>query len=71
MTTPLQLREAADLKSRFLSYMSHEFRTPLASITSITDILLARHGRSADRANSARQLQFVQGSVRELTRNGR
>ena len=37
----LQLREAADLKSRFLSYMSHEFRTPLASITSITDILLA------------------------------
>src|ERR1700733_6151809 len=36
----LQRREAADLKGRFLSYMSHEFRTPLASITSITDILL-------------------------------
>ena len=36
----VQLREAADLKSRFLSYMSHEFRTPLASITSIADILL-------------------------------
>ena len=36
----MQLREAADLKSRFLSYMSHEFRTPLASITSVTDILL-------------------------------
>ena len=35
-----QLREAADLKSRFLSYMSHEFRTPLASITSIADILI-------------------------------
>jgi len=25
-----QLRQASDLKSRFLSYMSHEFRTPLA-----------------------------------------
>ena len=24
-----QLRQASDLKSRFLSYMSHEFRTPL------------------------------------------
>ena len=23
-----QLRQASDLKSRFLSYMSHEFRTP-------------------------------------------
>ena len=67
----LQLREAADLKSRFLSYMSHEFRTPLASITSITDMLLERHGRSADAANSSGNCNFVQGSVRELTRNGR
>ena len=29
----IELREAADLKSRFLSYMSHEFRTPLAPST--------------------------------------
>ena len=28
-TRPQQLRDASDLKSRFLSYMSHEFRTPL------------------------------------------
>ncbi|MGE0312012.1 MAG: sensor histidine kinase [Lautropia sp.] len=34
-----QLRQASDLKSRFLSYMSHEFRTPLGSITSLTRIL--------------------------------
>ena len=26
---PQQLREATELKSRFLSYMSHEFRTPI------------------------------------------
>ncbi|MCQ4260436.1 sensor histidine kinase [Stutzerimonas stutzeri] len=34
-----QLRQASDLKSRFLSYMSHEFRTPLGSIRSITRLL--------------------------------
>jgi signal transduction histidine kinase len=62
----LQLREAADLKSRFLSYMSHEFRTPLASITSVSDILLARMDGPLT-AEQERQLRFVQGSVRELS----
>jgi signal transduction histidine kinase len=62
----IQLREAADLKSRFLSYMSHEFRTPLASITSISDILLGgMDGPLTD--EQQRQLQFVRGSVHELT----
>jgi len=62
----LELREAADLKSRFLSYMSHEFRTPLASITSVTDILLVRLDGPLT-GEQERQLRFVQGSVRELT----
>ena len=62
----LQLREAVDLKSRFLSYMSHEFRTPLASITSISDILLTGMDGPLT-AEQQRQLKFVQGSVRELT----
>jgi signal transduction histidine kinase len=62
----VQLREAADLKSRFLSYMSHEFRTPLASITSITDILIAGMDGELN-AEQWRQIQFVRGSVRELT----
>jgi signal transduction histidine kinase len=62
----VQLREAADLKSRFLSYMSHEFRTPLASITSISDILL--NGLDGPlTSEQQRQIQFVRGSVRELT----
>jgi signal transduction histidine kinase len=61
-----QLREAADLKSRFLSYMSHEFRTPLASITSIADILMdGLDGPLTE--EQRRQIQFVRGSVRELT----
>ncbi|HST11326.1 MAG TPA: ATP-binding protein [Terriglobales bacterium] len=62
----VQLKDAADLKSRFLSYMSHEFRTPLASITSITDILIA--GMDGPLTKEQRtQIQFIQGSVRELT----
>ncbi|MEA3142621.1 MAG: hypothetical protein QOK23_4790 [Gammaproteobacteria bacterium] len=62
----IQLKEAADLKSRFLSYMSHEFRTPLASITSVTDILIQGLDGPLTQ-EQARQLKFVQGSVRELT----
>jgi signal transduction histidine kinase len=62
----LQLREAADLKSRFLSYMSHEFRTPLASITSVAAILMGELDGPLT-SEQRRQLNFVQGSVRELT----
>jgi signal transduction histidine kinase len=62
----IQLREAADLKSRFLSYMSHEFRTPLASIRSVTDILLIGMDGPLT-AEQERQVRFVQGSVRELS----
>ncbi|HET9331659.1 MAG TPA: ATP-binding protein [Steroidobacteraceae bacterium] len=62
----VQLKEAADLKSRFLSYMSHEFRTPLASITSIAGILLADMDGPLT-SEQRRQVQYVQGSVRELT----
>ena len=37
-----QLRKASDLKSRFLSHMSHEFRTPLNSILALSRLLLDR-----------------------------
>ena len=56
----VQLREAADLKSRFLSYMSHEFRTPLASITSIADILIGGMDGPLT-TEQQRQIQFVAG----------
>ena len=36
-----ELRQATELKSRFLAYISHEFRTPIASIQSLTRLLLA------------------------------
>jgi len=35
-----QLREASELKTRFLSHMSHEFRTPLNSILALSRLLL-------------------------------
>jgi signal transduction histidine kinase len=64
--TAAQLRSAVELKSRFLSYMSHEFRTPLTSITSMTGILLARMDGPLT-SEQVRQLEFVRGSVLELT----
>ncbi len=61
-----QLRAANDLKSRFLSYMSHEFRTPLTSMTSISNILLQRlDGPLTD--EQQKQVEFIRGSTRELT----
>jgi signal transduction histidine kinase len=36
------LRRVSDLKTRFLSNASHEFRTPLSSIISLSQLLLAR-----------------------------
>lgn len=60
-----QLKEALDLKGRFLSYMSHEFRTPLTSVLSLSGILL----RGLDGPLSTeqqRQVGFIRSSVQEL-----
>lgn len=34
-------RRASEVKSRFLSHLSHEFRTPLGSVLALSDMLLA------------------------------
>jgi signal transduction histidine kinase len=61
-----QLRDANDLKSRFLSYMSHEFRTPLTSMTSIAGILLSRLDGPLT-GEQQKQVEFIRSSARELT----
>ena len=61
-----QLREASELKSRFLSYMSHEFRTPLGSILSIAR-LLTDELDGALAPEQHKQVAFVASAARELS----
>lgn len=60
------LRHASDLKSRFLSYMSHEFRTPLGSILSMTRLLSDQLDGPLN-AEQHKQVQFISASTTELT----
>ena len=61
-----ELRQASDLKSRFLSYMSHEFRTPLGSILSINS-LLADELDGPLSPEQHKQVAFVSNAARELS----
>jgi signal transduction histidine kinase len=60
-----QLREATELKSRFLAYMSHEFRTPLSAIRSLARLLLDRvDGPLTDEQD--KQVRFIQSTAAEF-----
>ncbi len=62
----VQLREASNLKSRFLSYMSHEFRTPLGAISSLARILIDQMDGPLSEEQQ-RQVRFIQDAAVELT----
>lgn len=60
-----QLREATELKSRFLAYMSHEFRTPIGSIRSIARLMKDRVDGPLT-AEQERQVEFIQQTAAEF-----
>ncbi len=60
------LRRADETKSRFLSSMSHEFRTPLNSIRALTGLLLARSDGPLTPEQEI-QVEFVSKAVTDLT----
>jgi signal transduction histidine kinase/CheY-like chemotaxis protein len=60
------LRRADDLKSRFLSNMSHEFRTPLNSILALARLLLGRTDGELT-AEQETQVRFILRSAENLT----
>ena len=60
-----QLKQVSELKSRFLSYMRHEFRTPLGSILSIARLL--EDGMDGElNGEQAKQVRFISAAAVEL-----
>ncbi len=59
------LQRASELKSHFLSNMSHEFRTPLNSIIGLSQILLDRLDGELT-PEQEKQVKFIRGSAEGL-----
>jgi signal transduction histidine kinase len=60
-----QLRSASELKTRFLSNMSHEFRTPLNSILALSRLLLDRIDGELT-SEQERQVGYIRRSSESL-----
>ena len=57
------LRRADDLKTRFLSNMTHEFRTPVNSILALTSLLAERVGAAPEQKD---ELFYIRKSAQQL-----
>jgi signal transduction histidine kinase len=60
-----QLQRATELKSRFLAYMSHEFRTPIGAIRSITRLLSDKMDGPLS-PEQEKQVAFIETTATEL-----
>jgi signal transduction histidine kinase/CheY-like chemotaxis protein len=60
------LRRADELKTRFLSNMTHEFRTPVNSILALSRLLLARTDGDLN-AEQTKQVTFIRKSADTLS----
>ena len=60
------LRRVSDLKTSFLSNLSHEFRTPLNSIGSLSNLLLGRFDGNLS-PEQEKQVTYIQRSAAELS----
>ncbi len=59
-------RELSELKSRFVSMASHEFRTPLAGILSSAS-LITRYDKESDAEKRNKHINTIKGAVQNLT----
>ncbi len=59
-------RELGDLKSRFVSMASHEFRTPLSTILS-SAALIERYAHAEEQENRTKHVNRIKENVRNLT----
>lgn len=59
-------RELGELKSRFVSMASHEFRTPLTTILSSLS-LVTRYSENNDKENQSKHVNKIKASIGNLT----
>jgi PAS domain S-box-containing protein len=59
-------RELGELKSRFVSMASHEFRTPLATVLSSLS-LVAKYGEQGDKEKQSKHMARIKQSITNLT----
>ena len=58
------LRQADAMKLRFMSHLSHEFRTPLNGIIGLTRLLLNEPGKGDE---AIKQIRYIQRAAEDLT----